>query len=40
MKYKTNKELAEYLSFINPHRKEIYHAIADFLGENKSCRSK
>lgn len=29
---KTNKELAEYLAFVNPHRKEMYFAIADFFG--------
>lgn len=34
-KYKTYKERAEYLSFINPQRKEIYSAIAEFFGENE-----
>ena len=34
VKRKTNKQLAEYLSFINPHNAEIYNAIAEFLGED------
>ena len=32
---KTNRERAEYLSFICPEREEIYHAIAVFLGEDE-----
>lgn len=34
-KYKTYKERAEYLSFITPNREEMYHAIAEFFGENE-----
>lgn len=32
---KTYKERAEYLSFINPDRKDIYYSIAEFFGENE-----
>ena len=35
MNNKTNKELAEYLSFINPNKRDIYMAIAEFMGENE-----
>jgi len=31
---KTFKELADYLSFITPHREEIYQSIAEFFGED------
>ena len=37
---KSNKELAEYLAFINPHKKEMYYAIAEFLGEDEECFKK
>ena len=32
--YKTYKERADYLSFINPMREEIYQSIAEFFGED------
>jgi ribosomal protein S24E len=38
IKRKTNKELADYLSFITPSREEIYQAIAEFLGEEKEIK--
>lgn len=31
----TNKERAEYLSLIYPHQREVFEAVARFLGENK-----
>lgn len=37
---KTNKELAEYLSFIYPQNRDIYEAIALFLGENEPMSTK
>ena len=32
---KTYKERAKYMSFINPHRADVYGAIADFFGEDE-----
>jgi len=34
-KYKTYKERADYLSFINFTREEIYQAIAEFFGKDE-----